>query len=204
MSMTRWRILVLMTMLATLASCGSTPSANYYLLSADAPPAAGADGPTLGIAELHVAEYLRRPELVLLRSPNRLELQEFERWAEPLEDGIERTLALNLGALLATDAVRTRPWPRSWTPQWELRCTIARLDVGSTQVELVATWSLQATTGAAVLIERNSRISVARSGSAADSVAADISTVLLQLSEQLSAAIQTATPAANAAVAAIH
>ncbi len=107
-----------------------------YLLSAEAPPAAARAQPSIGIAELKVAEYLQRPEMVTMESANRLSLRDYHRWAEPLADGVQRTVALNLGALLETDGVRVRPWPREWSPQWLLRLNIARLDVRSDIVEL--------------------------------------------------------------------
>lgn len=185
MSMHRAGILSLAALALLLGGCGSTPPTDYYLLSANAPAGRSTSRPSIGIAELKVAEYLQRPEIIMMESANRARLDGFERWAEPLEDGIRRTLALNLGALLETDSVRVRPWPRDWTPDWVLRCTVARLDATATAVELVANWSVQRGTGAEPALERGSRLTRARSGSTADSLAADISALLLELSEQI-------------------
>lgn len=104
--------LVALTLLAVLCTaCGSTPRTEYYLLAALAPPGAEArgDGPSLGIAGLRVAEYLQRPEVATLESANRLRLRDYARWAEPVGDGIERTLVLNLASLLDSGRVRARP-----------------------------------------------------------------------------------------------
>jgi uncharacterized protein len=188
----RWMLMLLLCWL--LAGCGSTPPTQYYLLSAYAPPAPASGGPSLGIAELKVAEYLQRPQMVSMESANRLQLRDFERWAEPLADGVQRTLALNLGALLATDAVRVRPWPREWLPEWLLRVSVARLDVTGEQVELVALWSLS---HGADTREYTSRLSRPRSGTTADSVAADLSALLLELSERIASGLHGAAQGAD-------
>ena len=183
------RLAAVLAVAGLLAACGSTPRTEYYLLSAEAPPAAARAQPAIGIAELKVAEYLQRPEMVIMESANRLSLRDYHRWAEPLADGVQRTVALNLGALLETDGVRVRPWPREWSPQWLLRLSIARLDVGSDAVELVANWSL-AREGETR--DRSSRLTRSRSGTSADAVASDISALLLELSERIAAEVRTA------------
>ena len=170
-----------------LAGCGSTPPTEYFVLSAQPPPAAARPGPTVGIAELGIAEYLQRPEMVTLESPNRLRLRDYQRWAEPLADGVQRTLALNLRALLETDGVRVRPWPREWSPEWLLRLDIARLDVTGDAVELVATWSLA---HRGETRERSTRLVRERSGASADAVAADTSALLLELAGRIAAEVR--------------
>lgn len=179
---------------ALLAACGSTPRTEYFLLSAEAPPVAARAQPAIGIAELNVAEYLQRPEMVIMESANRLSLRDYHRWAEPLADGVQRTVALNLGALLETDGVRVRPWPREWSPQWLLRLNIARLDVRSDTVELVATWSLAR---GSETRERSSRLARQRTGTSADSAAADISALLLELSGQIASEVRAGSAGAD-------
>lgn len=181
------RLAPVLALAGLLAACGSTPRTEYYLLSAEAPPAAARAEPSIGIADLKVAEYLQRPEMVIMESANRLSLRDYHRWAEPLADGVQRTVALNLAALLETDSVRVRPWPREWSPQWLLRLSVARLDVRGDAVELVATWSLAR---GSETRESSSRLSRARSGTSADAAAADISALLLELSGQIAAEVR--------------
>ena len=182
-----------------LVACGSTPQTDYYLLTADADRSSELRGPTLGIAELNLAEYLRRPELVTLQSSNRLHVDPYRRWAEPLDDGMRRTLALNLSALLGSDGVRNMPWPRDWVPQWLLRVSIARMDVGQESIELVAVWSLQDGRRAHAAVEHTSRLGRARSGDSADSIAADMSQSLLALSQEIVASIDAGAAADDSA-----
>ena len=186
MKTTVLRLVLLVLAAALTGGCGSTPPTEYYVLSAQAPAGAHRTRPSIGIVELGVAEYLQRPEMVIMQSANQVRLRDYHLWAEPLEEGVQRTLVLNLGALLGTDSVRAPPWPRDWAPDWLLRVNVARLDVSGQAIELVAFWSL---THGTDMRERSSRLSRARSGDSADSVAADTSALLLELSEQIAAEI---------------
>lgn len=173
-----------------LAAClGTTPAADFYLLSANAEPRSSVDAPSLGIVSVGVAEYLRRPQIVTLAGANELELHDFQRWAEPLDDGVRRTLLLNLSALLGSDSVRSMPWPREWQPQWLLRCEVERLDVGRSEVELVASWSLGMADAGQPTVQRLSRLRRVRTDSSVASVAGDVSELLLGLSEEIAAAL---------------
>lgn len=175
-----------------LSACGSTPQTDFYLLTADAKPSGTAAATVIrvGVAELGVAEYLRRAELLSLEGGNKLYVDPYRRWAEPLDDGVRRTLVLNLGALLDSDAVRAMPWPRDWIPHWLLRCYIARLDVQDDHVELVAIWSVQDGRRERAAIEHTSRLSRARNSDSPERIAADVSALLLELSEQIASSMR--------------
>lgn len=193
--MTRILALALLAVLCT--ACGTTPRTDYYLLDALAaqPETPRGEGPSVGLSDLRVAEYLQRPEVLVLETANRLQLREYSRWVEPLPDGIERTLLLNLAALLDSDRVRARPWPRSWSPEWQLRVEVVRLDAREGTAELVANWSL---VHGAKAHEHSARITRARSGSGAESVAADFSALVLELAERIAVAIAAAPRATEA------
>ena len=55
--------------------------------SAESTPAATANGPslTIGIGPIDFPDYLRRPEVVTVNSPNQLDLAAEKRWGEPLD-----------------------------------------------------------------------------------------------------------------------
>jgi hypothetical protein len=55
-------------------------------------------------------EYLNQPEIVTRITQNELRLDEFAKWAEPLEDNISRALAENLSSLLCTRSIAIFPW----------------------------------------------------------------------------------------------
>ena len=174
-----------------IASCASSPVPDFYLLSADAPAAnVRSDDIQLGIATVEVASYLDRPQLVTLDSNNRLRIHDYERWAEPVRDGIRRVLVLNLGELLASSRIRSMPWPRSEQPDWIVRCDVERLDVTADRIVLVAAWRVERTSTGRLMHTEMSRIEFERDSSALDNIASDVSALLLTLSEDIADAIK--------------
>ncbi len=109
-----WTVLALG---AVLAGCSVIPQptadpTRYYLLSspADAAPAAAPHGTLhIGIRAVEVPSYLRNTRsMVVRRSSNEIRYEDFARWAEPIEAGIQRTLRERL---LADDRVATAEVP---------------------------------------------------------------------------------------------
>jgi uncharacterized lipoprotein YmbA len=50
-----------------------------------------------------------RPEIVVSAGPNQVRLDEFNRWAAPLQDSIARAVSANLVAMLGTSRVMSYP-----------------------------------------------------------------------------------------------
>lgn len=115
--MTRFRAFSAVAALMLLAACGSSPQHNFYLLSAESRGGATGQSPSLGIGPIEIPEYLNRSSLVFSRGSNQLHIASFERWAEPLDDGIQRVLGLNLAAQLGTQNIRPYPWQRLSAPR---------------------------------------------------------------------------------------
>jgi uncharacterized lipoprotein YmbA len=92
-----------------------TPEGRFFVLQSLAqPPATPAEPEPVGLVGVEMVRlpgHLERPQLVTWAAPNELKVDEFLRWAEPLEDGVTRTLAENLAALLPEYQVIRRPWP---------------------------------------------------------------------------------------------
>lgn len=97
---------------------------------------------TIGIGPLTIPEYLNRPQIVTRSGRYKIDIAEFDRWAETLEDTIPRVLAENLSVLLSTDRVYTYPWAKK-TPSYQLKIEFIRFD-GSIpgNVELTVRWTL--------------------------------------------------------------
>ena len=88
---------------AFLAGCSSSPRVTYYTLNPAAPPETAAPAPAVGsvaIGPVTLPEMLNRPHLVLRTAPNRVEVLETHRWAEPLKSELPRIIADNLTVLL--------------------------------------------------------------------------------------------------------
>ncbi len=180
-----------------LGACGSTPPSNYYMLSANAGGMPGKGGPSLGIGPIQVPEYLRRKIMVLNRDSHRLTMAEYDRWAEPLEDGIHRVVALNLAVLLDTQQVQRFPWRRHSPPKYGISLQVAQLSLHGNQASLVTQWSVTDVASDAVIQQKISKFSTSAGTAGADAVAAAYSDLLLQLSEEIAAAIREASDAGD-------
>jgi len=137
-----------------LAGCLGGPSApvNFYMLSplsatqtvmsTDAPE----DRIRIGLANVVVAEYLNRNEIVVNLDNTVYQLAEFNRWAEPLSNNLTRVLAENLANLLRSNAIGVFLSSESSIPfNYQLEVDVLRLDGNLGEgAALVAQWALLA------------------------------------------------------------
>ena len=92
--------------LATLAtSCASTPASRFYTLSATSGPAATSAKLSVAVGPVSVPAVVDRPQIVVDIGPNQVRLEEFHRWAAPLQNNIARVVADNLVQMLGTPRV---------------------------------------------------------------------------------------------------
>jgi uncharacterized lipoprotein YmbA len=93
-----------------------SPEARYFVLrplaEPDSVPATGEET-LLGVLQARIPDALDRPQIVALAAPGELRVDPLRRWAEPLDEGVTRTLAENLGALLPRHRMLRSPWPAS-------------------------------------------------------------------------------------------
>jgi uncharacterized lipoprotein YmbA len=110
-----------------LGSCVSlkrTPEARFFVLQAlaEAPEGAASplEGGVVGLLRIVVPDYLERPQVVSWIAPGELKIDEFLRWAEPIDAGVSRTLAEDLQTLLPKTRIIRAPWPSAV----KLRCRV--------------------------------------------------------------------------------
>jgi uncharacterized lipoprotein YmbA len=87
------------------AGCSSTPASRFYTLSADTAPAATASDLSVAVGPVSVPAVVDRPQMVVRVGPNQVRLEEFNRWASPLQNSIARAVAENLVTMLGTPRV---------------------------------------------------------------------------------------------------
>lgn len=121
--MRRARILSSGVCVLTLAlgACQSPPS-RFYTLSAVATPIEVQSDVSIAVGPVSVPDVVDRPQFVLSRGANQIELDEFHRWAAPLEDNVSLVVAENLVALLG--AKRVLSFPSSVTTAVDFRVAI--------------------------------------------------------------------------------
>ena len=92
-------------MLVLLAGCAGSPPNKYYTLSVESPcPSVSPPAPksSLDSATIRLPGVLDRPQLVVRTGPQTVDIREFDRWAEPLDQMAGRVLADDIAACQGT------------------------------------------------------------------------------------------------------
>ncbi len=195
----RWRVLAIILTLSSLllAGCAKSKPARFYMLTsgvglqAGAPPAPGEKGISLTVRPIEFPEYLNRPQIVTRTSPNRIELAEFHRWAEPLGQSFARALTGNLSALLSTERVVLLPWRGGGPADHRITMDVIRFDgTPGGEVSLIARWTLLGPDGNELTPPRRSRITASTRQTGYEGVAEAMSEAVGELSREIVAAIR--------------
>jgi uncharacterized protein len=143
----------------TVTACGLTgtsPPSTFYLLSPiAAPPSGWTQAPrpiTVLVGPVTLPKHLDRAEVVTFATPNRLQLAELDRWAEPLDENVARVLGENISRLVPTDGVAMYSGTgRSFVYDYQLIVGIPRLELSSDgRIHVTALWRLHDRAGAQI------------------------------------------------------
>ena len=182
--------LISIALVAALAAGCSTAPARYYSLSstatADGTPATRA---SVMVGPVTIPASVDQPEFVVQIAPNRVEVNEFNRWVAPLNDAVARAVAGDLVVLLGTPEVATAQLA-NFTPDYRVTIDLQRFDSIQGDAALVeAVWTVRKTAGG----ETRSGRTVAREpvqGQGFDALAAAHSRAIAKLSADIAAAIR--------------
>jgi uncharacterized lipoprotein YmbA len=72
--------------------------------------------------------YLERTQIVTRSGDYTLAVNDFDRWAGPLDEEIQRVLAVSLAEALPDTEVLSYPWDRRQEPTHQVRLAIQRFD----------------------------------------------------------------------------
>ena len=118
--------------LLALAACATAPQERFYTLSgpaaASAPAGAPASTLTISVGPVTVPEEVDRTPMVLRTGPNRVQIDEQHRWAEPVKSGIARVLADSLSRALGTPRVYASRQGAGATPDVRVAVEVRRFD----------------------------------------------------------------------------
>jgi uncharacterized lipoprotein YmbA len=82
----------------------------------------------IGIGPVKIPEYLNQPEIVTRIAQNEVRLDEFAKWAEPLENNISRALAENFSSLLCLRSIVIFPWGRQTPIDYRIDVHVIQMD----------------------------------------------------------------------------
>ncbi len=134
--------------LMLLVGCASSTPSRHYLLNpvpgqGAAQRAVDETCVSVGVGPIKLPEYVQRPQIVTLTTPNEIFLSYFDLWAEPLIDSVPRILAENVSRLLCTKEVLLFPWRPSRVPDYRVEVEVLQMDgMLGRAVSLEAWWSV--------------------------------------------------------------
>ncbi len=157
--------LLLGLVLAITACAGTSPSTRYYVLSSEEHAATSSDSvsedpaaPLISLGPVVIPSYLDRQQIISRTAPNRLQLQSFHHWAEPIQENITRVLAQNLSGRLETAKVIPFPDRFHDAPDFRVLVEIFRFEAVQSlgKVQLKVRWSVHDARSKHILCDRSS------------------------------------------------
>ena len=186
------KVWLLVIALATaLTGCGTSAPPRFYGLDSTATASGTPSVQTaVMVGPVSVPAAVDRPEFVVQVAPNRVEIDEFDRWAAPLNDSIARAVAGNLSVLLASPNVIAGPLA-GFNPSYTVTINVQRFESVKGDAALMdAVWAVHSAAGG----QAKSGRTIAREtvqGDGFDALAAAHSRAIAKLSSDIAAAIRT-------------
>jgi uncharacterized protein len=183
--------LILIALVAAAATgCGTTAPARFFNLDSTAvDDGAPATHSTVMVGPVSIPASVDQPQFVVQVAPNRVEVEEFNRWAAPLGDSIARVVAGDLVVLLGTPDVAAAQLA-NFSPDYQVTIAVQRFDsIRGQAAVLEAMWAVRSKAGGSTRSGRT----VARetvSGDGFDVLAAAHSRALAKMSGDIAAAIR--------------
>ncbi|MFC1503475.1 membrane integrity-associated transporter subunit PqiC [Pseudomonadota bacterium] len=140
-----WNILVVLLAILAASCTSSSPPVHYYSLEpaliSPQPDLAGAT--IVGLGPLRIPDYLKRSQMVTRISVAEVKLDDFARWAEPLDQAIHSVVASNIDKRLADVIVLAYPYIAGLEIDYFVVGRIDRFDLDETgTVVLEIQWGL--------------------------------------------------------------
>jgi uncharacterized lipoprotein YmbA len=181
-----------------VAGCASAPSRFYTLNSTATGSGAPAAQYAVLVGPVSIPALVDRPQFTVTTAQNRVQIDEFNRWAGPLGDNIARVVAGDLAALLGTPRVAVAP-VANFDPAYRVTIDVQRFDsmrssAGTKEAKdegvlIEAVWVVRKSAGGVVRSGRT----VAResaSGDGFEALAAAHSRALAKVSGDIATAIR--------------
>lgn len=144
--MRRLAVLAIPWALAILAAGCASPASRFYTLSATPAPAATSSNLSVAVGPVTVPASVDRPQIVVTMGPNQVRLDEFNRWAAPLQNNIARVVAENLVGLLGTPRVATSPQTLSGDADYRVAIEVQSFESAPGEAAtLDAVWTVRRT-----------------------------------------------------------
>lgn len=144
--MNRPAALAIIFVLAALAAgCASSP-AHLYTLSSTVTAGTASSKLSVAVGPVSVPAAVDRPQIVVSTSANQVSVDDFNRWASPLQDNLARVVAENLVALLGTPRVTLFPQTLATEVDYRVQIEIRNFESApGKSAALDAVWTVRRT-----------------------------------------------------------
>ncbi|MGD9173117.1 MAG: PqiC family protein [Desulfobacterales bacterium] len=111
----------------------SAPPVEFYTLSAtrmqaEANTITAGKPVSVGVGPVTIPQVLDRPQIVIRTSPNKLQIDEFHRWAGRLDEDFARVVAENISLMLPSEQVAVYPWDVNFEPHYQVTLDIRHFE----------------------------------------------------------------------------
>jgi uncharacterized lipoprotein YmbA len=180
--------------LVLMSGClsGGSPTVYYTLtaISGGTPMEIGTPSDLIiGVGPVSLPAYLERLPIVTRDGPNRLKIDDGQRWAGPLSEEIVRVLKQNLIALTGIQRVTVYPWYHDGVPDLCIRLNVLAFEGSAGKVHLNVQWSMSDKVAGTIVDDRQARIEVPVPADDTETLVAAMSRALEALSRELAAQI---------------
>ena len=140
----------------------------------------------VGVGPLQIPKIIDRPQIVSRTGVNRVNVDEFHRWAGSLYEDFLTVLTLNLSALLNTNQVAAYPWEDYFDPDYRIYMDVHQFDGRLGEYALLnVTWTITGRQPSNVLRVRHSVIRETVPSEGYEAFVAAKSRVLAALSREM-------------------
>ena len=144
---------------------------------------------TIGVGPVGFPDYLRRLAVVTRVAPNRIDLSDDRRWAEPLDKNFTRVLSENLATLLNTQRVEKYPWALATKIDYQVEIDVQRFETTSDgQAQLIASWIIRDGPSSKILYASQTTADApagADEASASSALSSDLATMSKQIASRV-------------------
>jgi len=195
------RMAVICISLLVFSACmnlgrSASTATRFYLLESKVEPimAKGSQGKlaniSLGVGPVNVAAYLDRPQLTSRLSGAELRVDEFNRWAEPLEAGILRVTQENLSVLTDGGHVHSHPYRQSVAIDYQITLDVLQFGPDAAgSVTLKSVWRIVSPDSDQRLKQKHSTIVQPSTSTASADMVDAMSMALAALSNEITQAL---------------
>lgn len=172
-------------------ACGSAPQIDFYSLSSPPGPSApGAPASTLAIhiGPVTVPDAVDRPQMIVRRDDNRVDIDDQHRWVEPLKNAIPRLLADAISRELNTPNVLTSRQSSALDIDYRVAIDVQHFDSSPGEISEDVLWTIRSRKAEAPKLGRSTVRETAAPG--AEGIAAAHSRALARVAHDIAEAIR--------------